>query len=110
MRSAKTPLIDIVVLKQRHSRGPVKQMKINIILISICLLISTSSKAHIRFIDTESQLPVPTLNIYHATGTLIGLTDTNGVLQSLERVYATRLLPMTISVHHISYITATIPI
>jgi len=110
MRSAKTPLIDIVVLKQRHSRGPVKQMKINIILISICLLISTSSKAHIRFIDTESQLPIPTLNIYHETGTLIGFTDKNGVLQFLERVDVTRLLPMTISVQHISYITDTIPI
>lgn len=78
-------------------------LKINIILVSICLLISTCSRAQIRFIDSLSQLPVPALNIYHETGALIGFTDKNGNLQFLEGVDKNSISSVKITAQHISY-------
>lgn len=78
-------------------------MKIKFIIISICLLVSTWSKAQICFIDTQTKLPIPALNIYHETGTLIGFTDKNGKVQFLHGVNVNQLLPITITAQHISY-------
>lgn len=63
-----------------------------------------------RFIDEENNFPIPALNIYHEEGTLIGFTDKNGIMRFLKDVEVDQLLPMTVSVQHISYNTRTIPI
>jgi len=72
-------------------------------IISACLLISIFCKAQIRFIDNDSKLPIPSVNIYHETGKLIGFTDKTGTVQLLNGVVANRLVPMAIVVQHISY-------
>lgn len=76
----------------------------------VCLITVNISKAQIRFIDIDSKLVIPSLNIYHESGKLIGLTDKNGAVQFLEGVEANRLPPMTIIAQHISYTPKNIEI
>jgi len=63
--------------------------------------------AQIRFVDDETQLSVPALNIYHEKGTLIGFTDKDGVLRFLAGTEKYQALPLSITVQHISYEDAT---
>lgn len=83
-------------------------MNIRFIIILIYLCISTWGKAQIQLIDSLSQLPIPAINIYHETGTLIGFTDKNGVINFLEGVDLGKLLPATLAAQHVSYLTKNI--
>src|SRR5690606_24269497 len=83
-------------------------MNIKFIMISICLLASIWSRAQICFVDSESKLPIPALNIYHERGTLIGFTDKNGNLQFLEGVDKNSISSVKITAQHISYTTKDI--
>ena len=76
------------------------------LLMAQCLMLPLS--AQIRFVDAESHLPIPALSIYHANGTLIGLTDKNGSLEFLEGTDPKKLLPAEITTQHISYTAKTL--
>lgn len=78
-------------------------MKIQFNLILFILLAPIFCRAQLCFVDSLSQLPIPALNIYHSSGTLIGLTDKNGNIQFLEGVDKNSMLPSTVTAQHISY-------
>ncbi|MCY4781219.1 hypothetical protein ORI89_16270 [Sphingobacterium sp. UT-1RO-CII-1] len=59
--------------------------------------------AQIRFVDRDTGLGVPAVNIYSEKGTLLGFTDKEGVLSLLENVDQKNLWPLKITVQHISY-------
>lgn len=69
-----------------------------------CILFSICCKGQICFIATDSKLPIPALNIYHESGTLVGFTDKTGIVHFLEGVDSKRLVPMRITTQHISYV------
>lgn len=85
-------------------------MKIKLIILASYLLVSVFCRAQIRFLDADSKLPIPSLNIYHETGKLIGFTDKGGTVQFLEGLDVKGMLPVTLTVQHISYTTKSLKI
>ncbi|WP_437921911.1 hypothetical protein [Sphingobacterium sp. LRF_L2] len=61
--------------------------------------------AQLVFLDNETKLPVPSVNIYNSNGNLIGFSDKNGEMELIPEIRTSIVYPIDVSVQHISYDT-----
>ncbi|MCW8310725.1 hypothetical protein K7A41_05790 [Sphingobacterium sp. InxBP1] len=59
--------------------------------------------AQLVFLNNETELPVPSANIYNSKGNLIGFSDKNGKMELIPEARSLIVYPMDILVQHVSY-------
>lgn len=83
-----------------------------ILKLFLCLLLLPikSLMAQVQFIDEVSLQPIPSVNVYHQKGNLIGFSTKEGILEFIPEGKAKISYPLQIHVQHVSYENATLQI
>jgi hypothetical protein len=59
--------------------------------------------AQLAFFDNETNLPIPSVNVYDSNGNLIGFSDKDGKMDFIPEIRSLIVYPIDILVQHVSY-------
>lgn len=61
------------------------------------------SLAQVVFMDSDTKLPIPSVNVYNGTGNLIGFSNKEGRMELIPEIKLDKAYQMELSVQHVSY-------
>lgn len=98
----------VIIKRSKHIQAYLLFVKTQFLL--LFALVHFSFAQQLVFIDADTKLPVYAVNVYNASGRLIGFSNREGLMNIINNKKTAEVYPLHLTLQHVSYNTKLIAI